>query len=312
MPLNESLYLLLLICKAIYWTATCNRKKFCAFNYATKFFSGHSDVMGGIILTDDPQIEAALRAERFYTGAILDPHSAWLLCRSMRTFQVRMRQHEKTTAILAEFLKGLPQVRTVYLPAVDGCQLTGYGGILFLDLREDLVERYGEFARSLRLFDTGTGMACVTSMVAQPFTGSHASLSDDEKRQMDLGKSLALSIGAKPLILDPQRHDRLVAAISHLPYMLAVTLVKAAEDVASGDPMVWKLAASGFRDTSRLAAGDITMMLDILATNRTHVLEMLGQAQAHLSSLMEHLGREDLVSLRKALQSARARRAGMF
>ena len=157
---------------------------------ATKFFSGHSDVMGGIILTDDPQIEAALRAERFYTGAILDPHSAWLLCRSMRTFQVRMRQHEKTTAILAEFLKGLPQVRTVYLPAVDGCQLTGYGGILFLDLREDLVKRYGEFARNLRLFDTGTGMACVTSMVAQPFTGSHASLSDDEKRQMGLGKSL--------------------------------------------------------------------------------------------------------------------------
>jgi len=131
-------------------------------------------------------------------------------------------------------------------------------------------------------------------------------------KAVDLAKSLTLSIGARPLILDPQRHDRLVAAISHLPYMLAVSLVKAAEDVASGDPMVWKLAASGFRDTSRLAAGDITMMLDILATNRTHVLEMLGQAQAHLSSLMEYLEREDLVSLRKALQSARARRAGMF
>jgi len=131
-------------------------------------------------------------------------------------------------------------------------------------------------------------------------------------KAVDLGKSLTLSIGARPLILDPQRHDRLVAAISHLPYMLAVTLVKAAEDVASGDPMVWKLAASGFRDTSRLAAGDITMMLDILATNRTHVLEMLGQAQAHLSSLMGYLETEDLVSLRKALQSARARRAGMF
>ena len=131
-------------------------------------------------------------------------------------------------------------------------------------------------------------------------------------KAVDLAKSLTLSIGARPLILDPQRHDRLVAAISHLPYMLAVTLVKAAEDVASGDPMVWKLAASGFRDTSRLAAGDITMMLGILATNRSHVLEMLGQAQAHLSSLMGYLEREDLVSLRKALQSARARRTGMF
>ena len=131
-------------------------------------------------------------------------------------------------------------------------------------------------------------------------------------KAVGLGKSLALSVGARPLILAPQRHDRLVAATSHLPYMLAVTLVMAAEDVAADDPMVWKLAASGFRDTSRLAAGDITMMLDILATNRGHVLEMLSQAQVHLSALMEHLEKEDLVSLREALRSAHARRVGMF
>jgi len=161
----------------------------------------------------------------------------------------------------------------------------------------------GKEASGLTMADPGLYRDQV--FVLSPLTRTSA-------KAVDLGKSLTLSIGARPLILDPQRHDRLVAAISHLPYMLAVTLVKAAEDVASGDPMVWKLAASGFRDTSRLAAGDITMMLDILATNRTHVLEMLGQAQAHLSSLMGYLEREDLVSLRKALQSARARRAGMF
>ena len=161
----------------------------------------------------------------------------------------------------------------------------------------------GKEASGLAMADPGLYRDQV--FVLSPLTRTSA-------KAVDLGKSLALSIGARPLILDPQRHDRLVAAISHLPYMLAVTLVKAAEDVASGDPMVWKLAASGFRDTSRLAAGDITMMLDILTTNRAHVLEMLSQARVHLSSLMEYLENKDLASLREAMQSARTTRAGMF
>lgn len=97
---------------------------------------------------------------------------------------------------------------------------------------------------------------------------------------LELGESLVRAVGAKPFILEPDRHDRLVAAISHLPYMLAVTLVNAAEAWAADDPMVWQLIASGFRDTSRVAAGNTAMMLDILASNRTHILEALGQAQA--------------------------------
>ncbi len=63
---------------------------------------------------------------------------------------------------------------------------------------------------------------------------------------------LALAVGARPLRLDPAEHDRAVAAISHLPYAVAVALVNAVD--AGGDDTTWALAASGFRDTSRVAA----------------------------------------------------------
>ncbi|CAH2809989.1 MAG: hypothetical protein CPDRYMAC_7035 [uncultured Paraburkholderia sp.] len=157
---------------------------------ATKYFSGHSDVMGGVALTNNDLLHNRLVDGRFYAGTILTPHSAWLLRRSMQTFNVRMKQHSMTTLEMADFVRALPHVKHVYYPSVDPTQLTGYGGIIFLDLQDDLVESYSEFARTLRWFDTGTGMACVTSMVAQPYSGSHASMTDEEKASSGIGKGL--------------------------------------------------------------------------------------------------------------------------
>lgn len=157
---------------------------------ATKYFSGHSDVMGGALVLNRRDLAGCLREERFYTGGILDPHSAWLLRRSLQTLPLRMREHERVTGLMADFLGEQPQIARVYAPRVDGRQLRGYGGILFCDLREDLVDRYEDFTRALRLFDTGTGMASVTSMAARPYTGSHASLTDEEKARMGIGRGL--------------------------------------------------------------------------------------------------------------------------
>jgi len=163
---------------------------------ATKYFSGHSDVMGGCILTDNKDIYEHLVEERFYNGNILQPFDAWLLRRSLQTLDIRLKQHEITTREIKGFLEGRGEVEKVYYPAIDGNQLTGYGTLLFFDLREDLVEHYDKFTNGLKLFDTGTGMACVTSMVAQPFTGSHASMTDNEKNSMGLNKALIrLSLG---------------------------------------------------------------------------------------------------------------------
>jgi cystathionine gamma-lyase/cystathionine gamma-lyase/homocysteine desulfhydrase len=72
-----------------------------------------------------------------------------------------------------------------------------------------LSKRYDEFVAALQLFDTGTGMACVTSMVARPFTGSHASMNEQQKQQMGLTRQLVrLSIGleeVEDLIADLQQ-----------------------------------------------------------------------------------------------------------
>ena len=146
--------------------------------------------MNGMVLTNRDDLHEEIRQTRFYGGMVLAPQSAWLVRRSMQTFGIRMRQHQETALRMREFLGELDQVDRVYYPHVDGKQLTGYGGIVFIDLREDLVPRYRDFARALELFGTGTGMACVTSMVAQPYSGSHASMSDDEKAEMGLGPGL--------------------------------------------------------------------------------------------------------------------------
>jgi cystathionine gamma-lyase/cystathionine gamma-lyase/homocysteine desulfhydrase len=157
---------------------------------ATKYLSGHSDVMGGILLTNRDDLADSFRQERFYSGAILDPYAAWLLRRSLQTLGVRLERQSQTTREMRNFLMNLPQIRRVFYPDIDGTQLTGYAGILFAELRPDLVDSYPELVQSLQCFGNGTGMACVTSMVAQPFTGSHASLTDPEKEKMGLTKGL--------------------------------------------------------------------------------------------------------------------------
>ncbi len=132
---------------------------------------------------------------------------------------------------------------------------------------------------------------------------------------LGLAQRLVQAVGARPLVMDGSaqeaglRHDRLVAAISHLPYALAVALAATAQEVGAADPLLWALAASGFRDTSRLAGSDVTMMTDILLTNRGAVLEMLDRAQAHLDALREKLLREDEHALRSWLASVRAHRS---
>jgi cystathionine beta-lyase/cystathionine gamma-synthase len=191
---------------------------------ATKYMSGHSDVMGGVLLTNRDDLADAFRQERFYSGAILDPYAAWLLRRSMQTFGVRLARQATTTVEMREFLAELPQVQNVYYPDVDGHQLRGYGGILFIELRPDLVPRYGELVSALRYFGSGTGMACVTSMIAQPYTGSHASMTDAEKDQMGLSRGLVrLCFGLEEP--DDLRHDlREALASIDQPTLSAVTV----------------------------------------------------------------------------------------
>ncbi len=176
---------------------------------ATKYISGHSDVMGGFIAMNDTQLADDLLQSRFYSGAILDPNSAWLLRRSLHTFPIRMREHVRITDDLYQFLKIRDEVEQIYLPKTSAKQLQHYGGILFFDFSEPYQQHYVKFRDALSLFDTGTGMACVSSMVAQPWSGSHASLCDAEKSDM------GINTGLVRLCFGLENADDLVADLEH-------------------------------------------------------------------------------------------------
>jgi prephenate dehydrogenase len=124
-----------------------------------------------------------------------------------------------------------------------------------------------------------------------------------------LAHTLVDAIGARALVLDAARHDRLAARISHVPYLTAIALVAAAE--AADDELAWTLAASGFRDSTRLAASGVTMMTDILTTNRTAALEGLADVQAALSELRALLADGDEAALRAYLEARRQARRGL-
>ncbi len=123
-----------------------------------------------------------------------------------------------------------------------------------------------------------------------------------------LAEELVVGIGACPMRMSPNRHDQLVGAVSQLPYLLAVALVRLVARAGQADAGVWELAASGFRDTSRLAASDVTMMLDILLTNREPLLPLLQEARKELGRLADTLEQEDEEGLREMLAAARTAR----
>lgn len=125
-----------------------------------------------------------------------------------------------------------------------------------------------------------------------------------------LARQVVATIGAQPLLLDPARHDRLAAAISHVPYLTSAALVAAA--ARGDDEAVWALAASGFRDSTRLAASSVPMMLDILTSNRALVLEALSRVQTALHELASSIEQGDDTRLRSILEVAQSQRERMF
>ncbi len=127
-----------------------------------------------------------------------------------------------------------------------------------------------------------------------------------------LGETLVQALGAQPLVLEPERQDYLVATLSHLPYLLACALVGTADATTSADPAAWEIVAGGFRDTSRVAGSDVTMMLDILMTNRSEVLKALQTFSGQLGHLAHLLETKDEAGLRSALHTIRTKRKEMF
>jgi len=131
-------------------------------------------------------------------------------------------------------------------------------------------------------------------------------------RALALGQALVQAVGASPLFVEAQRQDDLVATVSHLPYLLACALVSTADATTSADPLVWEIVAGGYRDTSRVAGSDVTMMLDILTTNREKVIAATEVCLSQLEQLKELVASGDEGALRARLSAIRETRREMF
>jgi prephenate dehydrogenase len=117
-------------------------------------------------------------------------------------------------------------------------------------------------------------------------------------------KDLLSQLGTKTLLMDPANHDRLIAYSSHLPYLLAVALMELARKKSEHDERLWKLVGGSFRSATRVAASPTHLTVDMLLTNRGHLLEAVDALRAELSRLSSILSGNDEQSLRKLVESA--------
>lgn len=120
--------------------------------------------------------------------------------------------------------------------------------------------------------------------------------------------------GARPLLLDAEHHDQLVAAVSHLPQLLAVALVNTVADAEDGDEatnLALELAGGGFRDMTRIAASPFDMWRDILVGNEGAIHDALSQFRREIRSLRNRLIENDLEALEQRFDAAQSARASV-
>ncbi len=149
----------------------------------------------------------------------------------------------------------------------------------------------------------GSEMSGVEAATSDLFLGKTVILTRT-KRTKEKGllaiKKLWESIGGKAKIVSPAKHDRVIASYSHLPHLVAVALIKMVEESLPRQSI--SFAGSGFKDTTRIAAGSAQLWTDIFSTNREEVLSTLLNFKSSLSLLEKLLKKKDWKKLKNRLQ----------
>ncbi len=123
--------------------------------------------------------------------------------------------------------------------------------------------------------------------------------------------SIVATLGAEVVALAPERHDQLVAVVSHVPHLTAATLMGLASERAEEHAALLRLAAGGFRDMTRVAAGRPAIWLDICAENRPAILQALDQLIDGLREMHDMIGADDRDALHAKLTAARSARVNL-
>jgi len=124
-------------------------------------------------------------------------------------------------------------------------------------------------------------------------------------------QSIVRSLGANPVALAPRRHDEMVALVSHVPHLTAATLMDLATEAAASDPSLLRLAAGGFRDMTRIAAGHPGIWPDVVADNKDAILDSLDRLSGALDKVRAIVADGDREGLLALLERAREGRVNL-
>ena len=169
----------------------------------TKYVNGHSDLVGGVAATANPEVAERLAFLSNSVGGVQSTFDAWLCMRSLKTLAVRMQAHERNALAVARWLDAHPKVeRTVYpgLPShpqheLAKRQMSGFGGMVSFNIKGGLAAAT-TFLERVRLFTLAESLGGVESLVEHPAIMTHASVPPAQRAALGIGDGLIrLSVG---------------------------------------------------------------------------------------------------------------------
>lgn len=169
---------------------------------STKYINGHSDVIGGCVITSDDKIAEKIKFLQNSIGAVPSPFDCWLVLRSTKTLAQRMRAHNENAVALSDMLTNDSRVGKVFYPGLKShpqyetavSQMRGFGGIISIELGS--YDAAVKFCNGLKIFQIAESLGGVESLVCHPVSMTHASVPKQLREEFGLTDGLVrLSVG---------------------------------------------------------------------------------------------------------------------
>ncbi len=169
----------------------------------TKYLNGHSDIIGGAVVTNDRKLYNEIQFIQNAAGAVPGPFDCFLVLRGIKTLAVRMERHAENAMKIAQFLEKLPQVRRVIYPGLKSHpqhelakkQMSGFGGIISFFIKGGL-KASRSFLEKLEIFSLAESLGGVESLIEHPAIMTHVSLPNEVKEKLGISDELIrISVG---------------------------------------------------------------------------------------------------------------------
>jgi cystathionine beta-lyase/cystathionine gamma-synthase len=173
----------------------------------TKYIGGHSDVIGGVVITNNPSVKKEMDFARKALGVNPSPFDTWLISRGVKTLAARMQLHLHNALHIAKFFENHAKIKKVYFPGLESHpghfiakkQMSGFGGIVSVEFNFP-AERVKEMIASYHIFSLAESLGGVESLVCHPASMTHASIPPEERSRIGLTDALVrYSIGIEDL-----------------------------------------------------------------------------------------------------------------